>query len=124
MLNDPEAWVRLVAFNLAKNHRRYLRHVAPSGDAPEGSTDTIEEEQSVMDFHLALDQLAPDPKRALILYHLVGLSVAEVAAEMSVPVGTVTSWLHRGRTQLANELEQMKRAGGDADERSAGGFRD
>jgi hypothetical protein len=48
----------------------------------------------------------------------------EVAAEMSVPVGTVTSWLHRGRTQLASELDQMKRAGtndpGDSDERSAG----
>lgn len=123
-LNDPEAWVRLVAFNLAKNHRRYLRHVAPSGDAPETSTDTIEEEQSMMDFRQALDQLAPEPKRALILYHLVGLSVMEVAAEMSVPVGTVTSWLHRGRTQLASELDQMKRAGtndpGDSDERSAG----
>jgi RNA polymerase sigma-70 factor (ECF subfamily) len=113
-----------VAFNLAKNHRRYLRHVAPSGDAPETSTDTIEEEQSMMDFRQALDQLAPEPKRALILYHLVGLSVMEVAAEMSVPVGTVTSWLHRGRTQLASELDHMKRAGtndpGDSDERSAG----
>jgi RNA polymerase sigma-70 factor (ECF subfamily) len=106
-LQDPEAWVRLVAFNLAKNHRRRRRQLVPSADAPERSTDSIEDEQSLMDFRQALAQLKPEPKRALVLYHVVGLTVSEVAAEMSVPTGTVTSWLHRGRSQLANELERL-----------------
>lgn len=106
-LQDPEAWVRLVAFNLAKNHRRHARQLVSSAEVPERSTDTIEDEQSMMDFRQALDQLTPDQRRALILYHLVGLTVSEVADEMSVPAGTVTSWLHRGRTQLASELDRM-----------------
>jgi RNA polymerase sigma-70 factor (ECF subfamily) len=80
-----------------------------SADAPEASTDTIAEEQSLIEFRHALDQLAAEPKRALILYHLVGLSVGEVAAEMSAPPGTVMSWLHRGRIQLASELDLMNR---------------
>lgn len=103
-LEDPEAWVRLVAFNLAKNHRRRRRQLVPSADAPERSTDSIQEEQSLMEFRQALDQLPPQPRRALILYHLVGLTVSEVAAEMSAPPGTVMSWLYRGRNQLAAEL--------------------
>jgi DNA-directed RNA polymerase specialized sigma24 family protein len=32
-----------------------------------------------------------------------------VAAEMSAPPGTVMSWLHRGRIQLASELDLMNR---------------
>lgn len=106
-LEDPEAWVRLVAFNLAKNHRRNRRQFVPSADAPDVATDTIGEEQSLMEFRQALDQLAPKPRQALILYHLVGLTVGEVAAEMSAPQGTVMSWLHRGRNQLADELDRM-----------------
>jgi DNA-directed RNA polymerase specialized sigma24 family protein len=38
----------------------------------------------------------------------VGLSVAEIAAEMSAPSGTVMSWLYRGRAQLAAELERLE----------------
>jgi RNA polymerase sigma-70 factor (ECF subfamily) len=106
-LEDPEAWVRLVAFNLAKNHQRRRRQLVASADAPEMSTDTIEQEQSLLEFRHALDQLAVEPRRALILYHLVGLTVAEVAAEMSAPAGTVMSWLFRGRNQLTAELARM-----------------
>jgi RNA polymerase sigma-70 factor, ECF subfamily len=106
-LDDPEAWVRLVAFNLAKNHQRRRRQVVHRADAPEIATDSIEEEQSLMEFRQALDQLGPQPRRALILYHLVGLTVSEVAAEMSAPRGTVMSWLYRGREQLATELDRM-----------------
>jgi RNA polymerase sigma-70 factor, ECF subfamily len=106
-LDDPEAWVRLVAFNLAKNHQRRRHQLVHSADAPEVATDSIEEEQSLMEFRQALDQLGPQPRRALILYHLVGLTVSEVAAEMSAPPGTVMSWLYRGREQLAAELDRM-----------------
>jgi RNA polymerase sigma-70 factor, ECF subfamily len=109
-LDDPEAWVRLVAFNLAKNHRRRRRQLIPSADAPEVATDSIEQEQSMIEFRHALDQLGSDPKRALILHHIVGLSVNEVAAEMSAPAGTVVSWLYRGRNQLATELDRMNTA--------------
>jgi RNA polymerase sigma-70 factor (ECF subfamily) len=48
-------------------------------------------------------------RQALLLHYVVGLSVQEVADEMStrlMPVrpGTVKSWLHRGRAELGNAL--------------------
>jgi RNA polymerase sigma-70 factor (ECF subfamily) len=108
-LDDPEAWVRLVAFNLAKDHRRRRRRFAHTAVAPEAATDTVEQEQSMIEFRHALDQLGPDLRRALILHHIVGLTVEEVANEMSAPEGTIVSWLYRGRNQLAAELARMNR---------------
>ncbi len=107
-LADPEAWIRLVAFNLAKNHRRWRRHVSVQPVVPEQQSDPIADEQALIEFGQAMAQIAPDQRRALILYHLVGLSVAEIASEMSAPSGTVMSWLYRGRAQLATELERLE----------------
>jgi RNA polymerase sigma-70 factor, ECF subfamily len=39
-------------------------------------------------------------RHALLLHHVVGLAVAEVAREMGAPEGTVKSWLSRGRQTL------------------------
>jgi len=52
----------------------------------------------------ALRQVPADQRRAMVLHYLVDLPVAEVAHEMGVAVGTVKSWLHRGRTALAARL--------------------
>jgi RNA polymerase sigma-70 factor (ECF subfamily) len=54
----------------------------------------------------ALRRLSPDQRRAIVLHHLVDLPVAEVAHELQVAVGTVKSWLHRGRAALAAELAE------------------
>jgi RNA polymerase sigma-70 factor (ECF subfamily) len=35
------------------------------------------------------------------LYYLFDMSVQQIAAETGAPTGTVTSWLHRGRAELA-----------------------
>ena len=43
-------------------------------------------------------------REALVLHHLVGLAVTEVASELGVPVGTVKAWLSRGRRRLASAL--------------------
>jgi RNA polymerase sigma-70 factor (ECF subfamily) len=40
----------------------------------------------------------------VVLHYLADLSVAEVAEQEGVPVGTVKSWLHRGRIALAIQL--------------------
>jgi RNA polymerase sigma-70 factor (ECF subfamily) len=42
----------------------------------------------------------------LVLHHCVGLPVEEVAAELSVSVGTVKSRLSRGRAALAPLLRE------------------
>ena len=52
----------------------------------------------------ALADLPRAQREAIVLHHLVGLSVAEVAGELRAPAGTVKSWLSRGRRQLATAL--------------------
>jgi RNA polymerase sigma-70 factor (ECF subfamily) len=98
--DNVEAWVRRVALNVAIGRwRRFRRHVTftdgPSLDDPTGS------EVAVL---LALRQLPPPQRAALLLHHLVGLSVDDVAVELSAKTGTVKSWLHRGRASLEAQL--------------------
>jgi RNA polymerase sigma-70 factor (ECF subfamily) len=45
----------------------------------------------------------------IVLHHLVGLPVEEVARELRVPAGTVKSRLARGRGALAHVLDIDRR---------------
>ena len=92
--------MRRVAFTLA-NLRwrrarvalRYLRRQRPE-HVPGPNPDRV----AVV---AALAKLPPTQRRALVLHHLAELSVAEIAAQEGVAVGTVKSWLHRGRVAVA-----------------------
>jgi RNA polymerase sigma-70 factor (ECF subfamily) len=112
-LDDPEAWVRLVAFNLAKDHQRWRRHVSVQASIPQTAPDAIEQEEGLIEFGRALSCLTLDQRRALVLYHLVGLTVREIAIEMSSQPGTVMSWLYRGRANLAAALESLAAIDGE-----------
>lgn len=99
--DDPEAWVRTVAWRLAASRWRkakngaiaMLRHGAAADMAPP-SSDTV-------DLIAALKRLPEAQRRALVLHHLGGRSVVEVARETGVPEGTVKARLARGRAALA-----------------------
>jgi RNA polymerase sigma-70 factor (ECF subfamily) len=90
VLDDPEGWVRRVAHNLAVSRWRRARRVV-LGYRPDTSVEW--------------DDLPQQQREAIVLHHLVGLPVADVAEQMRAPVGTVKSWLSRGRQQLATLLE-------------------
>jgi RNA polymerase sigma-70 factor (ECF subfamily) len=53
---------------------------------------------------MALRELPVAQRQVLVLHHLVGLPVAEVAHELRLPVGTVKTRLARGRRALAGRL--------------------
>ena len=53
----------------------------------------------------ALRALPVRQRHALLLHHVVGLAVADVAQEMGAPEGTVKSWLFRGREALHRSLD-------------------
>jgi RNA polymerase sigma-70 factor (ECF subfamily) len=53
---------------------------------------------------VALRRLDPREREAVVLHHLIGYSAEEIAAGLSVPAGTVKSWLSRGRARLEREL--------------------
>lgn len=104
--DSPEAWVRKVGYRLCVNHWRkarnrvaaYLRHGAgPDIDPP--SADTVA-------LISALRRLSVGERQAIVMHHLMDLSVAEVAAQTSVPVNTVKTRLARGRRALAGLLDE------------------
>jgi RNA polymerase sigma-70 factor, ECF subfamily len=102
--DDPEAWVRTVAWRLAasrwrkaKNGVAALWRHGPPDDTPEPSIDNVALVQ-------ALRRIPEAQRRAIVLHHLSGLSVAEVAHETRSPVGTVKARLARGRAALAELL--------------------
>jgi RNA polymerase sigma-70 factor (ECF subfamily) len=99
-LDDPEGWVRRVAHNLAVSRWRRARRLV-LGRAPDAAVPFDDEQHAVV---IALAALPRQQREAIVLHHLVGLPVAEVADQLHVPVGTVKSWLSRGRRQLADLL--------------------
>jgi len=59
----------------------------------------------VEDLARALQSL-PEPMRsAIVLFHAEGASYEEIASILDVPIGSVMTWLHRGRKRLRAQLE-------------------
>jgi RNA polymerase sigma-70 factor (ECF subfamily) len=51
-----------------------------------------------------LQDLRPEYRIVFTLFHEQNLSYDEIAAALSRPVGTIKTWLHRARAQLAESL--------------------
>jgi RNA polymerase sigma-70 factor (ECF subfamily) len=58
----------------------------------------------------ALAQLPDEQRETILLVGLEGLSYAETAAILAVPVGTVRSRLSRGRDNLRRLMDMPERA--------------
>jgi RNA polymerase sigma-70 factor (sigma-E family) len=105
-LDNPEAWLRTVAFNLARSRwrrgkvlQRLLRRMeAEPAEVPGATPDHV----ALM---AALRTLPAGQREAIALHHLADLPVAEVAAILQVSEGTVKSRLSRGRAALAGLLD-------------------
>jgi len=100
---EPLAWIRRVAMNLATSRWRHLR-VVKTHLRRERPADVPPMEPDHVALVAALRRLPTDQRRAIVLHHLMDLPVAEVARDLDVAVGTVKSWLHRGRAALAAHL--------------------
>ncbi len=59
----------------------------------------------------ALDALPQRYQAVLLLHHLEGLSVEQIAASLGARVGTIKSRLSRGREELGRRLERQGEAG-------------
>lgn len=104
----PEAWVRQVAWRLAISRARRakvglgkMRRHGPPPDVPALGPDRVA-------LLRALSQIPEAQRRAVVLHHVSGLSVAEIATECGVPDGTVKARLSRGRAALASLLTETE----------------
>jgi RNA polymerase sigma-70 factor, ECF subfamily len=113
---DPErpvlpwliAIARRLCLDLLRRRRMMARsqtmpvsdHRAPS---PERKA-SAREELSRLD--RALDELGEGPREAIMLFHIEEMSYRDIAAALEVPIGTVMTWLHRGRAQLKRALDE------------------
>ena len=52
----------------------------------------------------AIAQLPEDQRRCVVLHHIEGLSLSDIASLEQVAIGTIKSRLHRGRAHLAVTL--------------------
>jgi RNA polymerase sigma-70 factor (ECF subfamily) len=100
----PEAWVRRVAMNLAADRlrraRRQLAALVRLGPAPPVPP-VQPEDLALLE---ALRALPISQRQVIVLHHLLGMPVEEVAATLTIPTGTVKTRLARGRRALAARL--------------------
>ena len=76
---------------------------ASPAKGPEGEA-SLREQLSHLD--RALADLDAGPRDAILLFHIEEMSYRDIAAALEVPMGTVMTWLHRGRAQLRKALER------------------
>lgn len=58
------------------------------------------------ELQLAIDRLRPDYRMVFILFHENGLPYEEISEVVRRPIGTVKTWLHRARAEMAEFLAQ------------------
>lgn len=118
-LRDPDrfdAWLRRLLVNACHDEGRRRRHrrpevtLLPSHEPSIGdsSIGLAERDQLERGFR----RLTPDHRTAIVLHHYTGLSLAEVAEAIGVPVGTVKSRIHHATLALRAALEADARSGG------------
>lgn len=115
-LRDPDrfaAWSGRILINRCRltlrRRRRHERHevsldaAAVSGSAVGRGPEATALERNALE--AAFERLDSDARTLLVLHHLSGLPLAEIAERLDVPTGTVKSRLHAARRALERELE-------------------
>jgi RNA polymerase sigma-70 factor, ECF subfamily len=100
---EPIAWVKRVAVNLAISRGRRVTLARRFGlrqraaVAPPISVDHVA-------LVTELRRLPATITRAMVLYYIADFPLEEIADALGTRVGTVKSWLHRGRQQMVRRL--------------------
>lgn len=116
---DPQrrfaAWFFQILHNVAVDYIRRRRvetisldaletrgYAGPPAEGPAASPEGETERRALAAaLEEALGRIRPDYREAIVLRYLQGLTVEEVAAALAIPEGTVKTYLHRGRKELA-----------------------
>jgi RNA polymerase sigma-70 factor (ECF subfamily) len=112
--DDPEAWVRTIAWRLLINRWRGLRRRvaarARMGPPVEATASPSPDRVAIVD---ALQQLPKPQRQVVALHYLLDMPVNEIAASTGTPAGTVKARLSRARTALAQLLDEHDQEASD-----------
>jgi RNA polymerase sigma-70 factor, ECF subfamily len=113
----PRAWLLTILRNthINRNRRRrpeLLRDPDAATDrmisaASDERTDAVIDDEIDAEIIRALESLDEPFRRVVELVDIDGLSYAEAAEVLDVPVGTVMSRLHRARSRIRDRLDQV-----------------
>ncbi len=99
---DPLAWVRTVAYRVSVSRwRKARRLVFTSQPDTAGVPAPLENHVALV---AGLQRLPLAQREALVLHYVGDLPVAQIAAQLGVPEGTVKARLSRGRAAMAELL--------------------
>jgi RNA polymerase sigma-70 factor (ECF subfamily) len=107
-------WLHRIVVNacLDRIRRRQVRATVPlPGEGPGEPADTrdrVAERDTAMVVEEALGRLPVEQRAAIVLVDIEGYSVADTAAMLNVPEGTVKSRCARGRARLAILLGHLR----------------
>ncbi len=122
------SWLFKIAHNLTIDHLRKKEldtvsiHGAPDAtteDEQEATAVTLESRQERPDERFearqlgseiedAVAELRPAYREAVLLRHVQGRAYEEIAEIMDVPLGTVKTYIHRGRNELKEKLAHLR----------------
>lgn len=123
---DTRAWLATITRNLVRNEyrRRERRATVPLGgdDAPPAAASSVQLDAVADGDHLdqLLSALSDAQREAVVLRHIVGLPMREVALTMACPEGTAKSHVSRGLAVLRAELTASTTDGSTTDGASGG----
>jgi len=108
---------RHVALDTLRARKRTRQRAAAEGDVEDAAPlvermpdtkpnpfDRIAAARRDAQVRAAIDSLPSTMRAALVKFHLEGKSYQGVAEEMGVPLGTVATWVTRGRKAIADRL--------------------
>lgn len=108
-------WIATIAYRHAINHlrkRKMLYSDIPEEDMftnifiESSNPETVAEEKDMDDFVLKLvDQLPPQYRLVLTLYHIDGMHYPEISEVTKMPEGTVKNYLFRARNLLKEKVK-------------------
>lgn len=124
------SWIFKIATNLTIDHirRKELDTVSIDGSRnavtaeqieatsitiaspDENPEELLEARQLGEEIESAIGKLRPEYRAAILLRHVDGREYQEIAEILSLPLGTVKTYIHRGRNELREQLQHLREA--------------